>query len=86
LNTLLNKRFDECYSWIGGELKALGIALETIVRELYQLILLRVMPNEQKTFIVNRLGDIEYRLSLGCQEKLCLASLVGAFVEIRELA
>ena len=63
----------------------MGIALETIVRELYQLILVRVMPNEQKVFLVNRLGDIEYRLSLGCQEKLCLASLVGAFVEIRHI-
>ena len=38
---------------------------------------------EQQTFLVSRLGDIEYRLSIGCQEKLALSSLVGAFVEIR---
>jgi len=82
---LFNEDFNNCYNKIGEDLKYLGIALETIVRELYQLILVRVMPNEQKVFLVNRLGDIEYRLSLGCQEKLCLASLVGAFVEIRHI-
>jgi hypothetical protein len=38
------------------------------------------MPNEQKMFLVDRLGDIEYRLSLGCQDKVCLASLIGAFI------
>jgi len=52
---------------IGDELKHLGIALETIVRELYQMILVRTMASEQKAFLVERLGDIEYRLSLGCQ-------------------
>jgi hypothetical protein len=31
------------------------------------MILVRVLPNEQKGFLVQRLGDIEYRLSLGCQ-------------------
>jgi hypothetical protein len=37
------------------------------------------MPKEQQSFLVNRIGDIEYRLSIGCQEQLALASLVGAF-------
>lgn len=41
------------------------------------------MPSEQKGFLVTRLGDIEYRLSLGCQERTCLASLIGAFIEVR---
>lgn len=58
LDQLFNEEFDMCYTRIGNELKALGIALETIVRELYQLVLVRIMPNEQKGFLVNRLGDI----------------------------
>lgn len=41
------------------------------------------MPGEQQAFLVNRLGDIEYRLSVGCSESIALGSLVGAFNEIR---
>jgi hypothetical protein len=44
------------------------------------------MTAEQKAFIVCRLGDIEYRLSIGCQENTALASLVGAFNEIRHVS
>lgn len=43
------------------------------------------LPDRQKAFLVGRLGDIEYRLSIGCQDSLALASLIGAFVEIRHL-
>jgi len=44
------------------------------------------MPLEQQAFLVNRLGDIEYRLSIGCQESMALGSLIGAFTEIRYIA
>lgn len=67
INDLFNEDFNYCMTKIGDELKHLGIALETIVRELYQMILVRTMASEQKAFLVKRLGDIEYRLSLGCQ-------------------
>lgn len=70
---------------IGNQIKEMGIALETIIKEIYQLVLLNNMPSKQKGFIINRIGDVEYRLSLGCQEKTCLASLIGAFIEIRHI-
>jgi replication factor C subunit 3/5 len=57
----------------------MGIALETILKNIYLLVIERRMPNEQLAFLLNRLGDIEYRLSIGCQEHLALASLIGAF-------
>lgn len=41
------------------------------------------MAHEQQAFIVSRLGDVEYRLSIGGQESLALSSLIGAFSEIR---
>lgn len=56
-----------------------GIALETILKNIYIKIIESRMPHEQQAFLVNRLGDVEYRLSLGCQENLALSSLVGAF-------
>lgn len=47
------------------------------------MVIERRMASEQLAFLINRLGDIEYRLSIGCQEHLALGSLVGAFTEIR---
>lgn len=32
-----------------------------------------------KRYLISRLGEIEYRLSIGGDEKLALGSLVGAF-------
>lgn len=64
----------------------MGIALETILKNIYLMILERRMPAEQQAFLINRIGDIEYRLSIGCQESMALSSLIGAFTEIRFLA
>ena len=41
------------------------------------------MPAQQMTFLTNRIGDIEFRLSLGCQESMALSCLIGAFTEVR---
>ena len=43
------------------------------------------MAGRQKRFLIERLGDIEYRLSIGGQEKLALGSLVSAFSQIRNI-
>lgn len=66
-------------------MKEQGIALETIIRSIYGMVLETMMTQQQTAFLVNRLGDIEYRLSIGCQESLALASLIGAFSEIRHV-
>jgi hypothetical protein len=43
-----------------------GICLETIIRSLYTQ-LIEIETNQYtKAFLVSRLGDIEYRLSKGC--------------------
>lgn len=60
-------------------LKEMGIALETILKSIYLMVIETRMPSEQQCFLINRLGDIEYRLSIGCQEHLALGSLIGAF-------
>jgi len=36
-----------------------------------------------KMFLVARLSEIEFRLSKGANEKAQIASVVGAFVEVR---
>lgn len=74
---------EEAYKKLNAELKDRGIALETIMKDIYLNVIKLIMPVEQKSFLVKRLGDIEYRMSIGCQESLLIGSLIGAFTEIR---
>ena len=67
LDILLNENIAEAYLMVSSLLKEGGIALETILKNIYLKILESRMPQEQQAFLVSRLGDIEYRLSLGCQ-------------------
>lgn len=60
-----------------------GIALETIIRSLYTQVLDLEIPDYTKSFLVARLGDVEYRMSKGCDERMQLASIVGGFYESR---
>lgn len=43
-----------------------GISLQTIIKELYLKLIEYEMQNNQKSYIIQRLGEIEYRLSIGC--------------------
>jgi replication factor C subunit 3/5 len=86
MDILLNEAIDQSFRNINASLKEMGIALETILKSIYLRVLESRMPPEQQAFLVNRLGDIEYRLSIGCQESLALSSLVGAFSEVRFIA
>lgn len=36
-----------------------------------------------KAFLVSRLADIEYRMSINGDEKIQLMSLIGSFIEVR---
>ena len=52
---------------INSQLREMGIALETVLKSIYLMIVDIFLPSEQKAFLINRIGDIEYRLSIGCQ-------------------
>jgi hypothetical protein len=43
-----------------------GICLETIIRSLYTQLIEIETDQYTKAFLVGRLGDVEYRLSKGC--------------------
>jgi hypothetical protein len=43
-------------------------------------------PDSMKMFIVKRLAEIEWRLSVGANEKLQTAALIGGFIEARSLS
>jgi len=59
-------------------------ALTDIVAEVNKVILTRHLPDQGMAFILDKLSNIELRLSHGGNEKLQLGALVGAFVCLRE--
>lgn len=67
MDAMLNDSIESAFLNISMSLKERGIALETILKNIYGRVLESRMPPEQQAFLVQRLGDIEYRLSIGCQ-------------------
>ncbi len=51
--------------------------------ELHKAIMKTKFPEEMKIYLISRMAEIEYRLAQGSNEKAQMASLVGAFIEIR---
>lgn len=43
------------------------------------------MHDHMQMFLVNRLCEIEYRLAQGSNERAQVASVVGAFIEVRTI-
>jgi DNA polymerase III delta prime subunit len=43
------------------------------------------MTDEMKMFLINRLSEIEYRLAQGSNERVQIASVIGAFMEVRTI-
>ena len=84
LNLLFHSKLKDALTTLEIELKENGISMQTFVKELYPLIMEIKMTESQKIYIVERLAEIEHRISLGCQERLALGALVGAFHQIRK--
>ncbi|CAA0809961.1 Replication factor C subunit 5 [Striga hermonthica] len=60
-----------------------GLALLDIVREITMFVFKIKMPPEIRIQLINEMADIEYRLTLACNDKLQLGSLIAAFTRAR---
>ena len=83
VETLLKDGFNDCFARILSIKREKGLAVDDLVKEVHDELMKTELPTQMKLFLVQRLSTIEYRLSLGVNEKTQLASMVGAFVEIR---
>lgn len=54
-----------------------------LLKELNAMLMGLEVPNEMKMFLVERMSEIEYRLSLSCSESIQVLSLIGGFQEAR---
>ncbi|GFP88001.1 replication factor c subunit 3 [Phtheirospermum japonicum] len=60
-----------------------GLALLDIVREVTMFVFKIKMPTGVRIQLINEMADIEYRLTLACNDKLQLGSLIAAFTRAR---
>jgi replication factor C subunit 3/5 len=83
ISTLLTGTFVECNDSL-ARLK-MGLNLSDLVNQIHLQIIKIDWPDQMKMFIVKRLAEIEWRLSIGANEKLQTAALIGGFIEARQL-
>ena len=80
---LLEDKMNEATEGILALKTERSLTLEDIVRELHLKVMGCGLPQDRKIFLIRRLADIEGRIAIGCNEKLQVVSMVGAFVEAR---
>lgn len=85
LHTLMHESFDVAFKTIIDGISAYGYALSDILTELTVRVTQLELPNEVLVTLMDKLSDIEYRLSHGASEKLQLGSLVAAFIIGRQM-
>jgi replication factor C subunit 3/5 len=56
-----------------------GMALQDILTEVYNYLELIDMPANARVYVLDKMADVEYKLSTGANEKLQLSSLIGSF-------
>ena len=61
-----------------------SLSLDDIVRDLHKCVMETAFEDNMKMFLVQRLSEVEFRLASGVTEKPQVASIVGAFIEIRQ--
>jgi len=83
---LLTGNFREIYTQLTTEKMHRGYSLTDIIRELHKRITEIRFPEKLKTFLAIRMSEIEMRLSQGANERVQVGSLVGAFIESRQLS
>tara|TARA_B110000285_G_C15054054_1_gene578564 strand:+ start:269 stop:934 length:666 start_codon:yes stop_codon:yes gene_type:complete len=80
-----NKSFNEANNTVLELKLAKSLSVDDIVREVHSQVMATNMTDEMKMFLVNRLSEIEYRLAQGSNERVQIASVIGAFMEVRTI-
>ena len=86
LEKLLTLNFNDNYRELQEIRISAGLSLNDIIRELHKNLLKIEFPDKMKISLVKRLAEVEMRLSVGSNEKLQQASMIGAFLEARQLS
>ena len=79
LDTCLNKSAHSAYTDVYNIQLKRGLSLVDIISRLHELCVRVSFAPPVLEYLLDKLSDIEYRLTLGSSEKLQLAAMVGVF-------
>jgi replication factor C subunit 3/5 len=85
LDILMNQPFSKAYTSIVQLCTSHGYALVDVLQDLTVLVVALDLPNDVMARLLDGMSNVEYRLAIGTDEKIQTASLVGVFVQTREL-
>jgi replication factor C subunit 3/5 len=85
LDILMNQNFKTAYERIVELCTTKGYALADVLHDLTVMVSSLDLPSEVLSPLLDGMSNVEYRLASGTDEKLQTASLVGVFVQTREL-
>lgn len=85
MRSLLNDSFTDAYNLLIQTINEFGYALSDIVNEISIIITRKELPDKALSYILDKLSNIEHRLSKGASEKLQVGALVGIFVIVRDM-
>lgn len=60
-----------------------GFALADLIRSMHDTVFQLDVPAEVTCRLIERMAEIEFRLSRGCTDRIQLASLISAFIDAR---
>lgn len=84
VDRMLNDSYTTAYKKI-SELKInKGLALQDILTEVHSMVHRIDFPQHVRMIIIEKMADIEYRLSAGTSEKIQLGGLISAFQCVRD--
>ena len=79
LQWMLQEDFNSAHEKISYLKQIKGLALQDIITEIHLLVQRIEFPNNIKIEVLEKLAEIEYRLSAGCSEKLQMSAMISAF-------
>lgn len=82
---LLNEDLSKAFEKIEMIKIEKGLSMQILLKELNLILMKTEWAQESKIFLIKRLCELEYRMSIGCSEKIQLGALVGGFNEVRHL-
>ena len=85
VRVLLNERFDTVFTTLHDFVRVQGVALADVVTEIATRLSAIAMPSRVKSFVLEELANLEFRLSDAADTKVQLGSLVGIFVVARHM-
>jgi replication factor C subunit 3/5 len=83
--SMINDTFKDAYETLRKSTTEFGYALVDINKELSLQVAVTDFPHEVTAYLMDKLSNIEHRLSRGVSEKLQMGALVGAFMVSREM-